>query len=91
MKKLFTFLALLGAMSFLPLTSAQAGTRVVDPVPHRHVVVHRAPVVYVGRPLYRRPVLARRPLVCRRPVYRVCGPRRFCRPRHWGVGIGIRI
>lgn len=89
MKKLLILAALVGAFSFLPVNSAQAGTVVVDTGPRavRHVVVHHRPVVRVGYVHRCRPVLYRRAY---RPC-RVWGPRRVCRPYRCGIGIGIRI
>lgn len=86
MKKLLMLAALVGAFSFLPVNSAQAGTVVVDSGP-RHVVVHHRPVVRVGYVARCRPVIYHRPY--RHRVW--CGPRRVCRPYRCGIGIGVGI
>jgi len=80
MKKILTFLALVGAFTLIPLTPAKAGTVVYDsrPVVHHssRVVVHyrAAPrVVYYHR-WHARPVFYR---------HRVWGPRFYCGPRRY--------
>ena len=84
MKKLLILAALVGAFSFLPVNSAQAGTVVLDTGP-RHVVVHHRPVVRVAYAPRCRPVLCHRPY--RHRVW--FGHRRW--HRHPGVGVVVRI
>jgi hypothetical protein len=77
MKKILTFLALVCALTFIPLNTAKAGTVVYDtrPAVHSRVVVHYAPgprVVYYRA--YPHRVWYRHR--CWRP-YRYWGPRRY--------------
>jgi hypothetical protein len=82
MKKLLMLAALVGAFSFLPVNSAQAGTAVVETGP-RHVVVHHRPIVRVVHRVHR-------PILCRPYRHRVWwGARRW--HRHPGVGVVVRI